>query len=292
MTEENSGWHFCAWKLNDTAFFFEEVIPGFISGDEAIEIGEFDALTSINDIRGQSMELNKTFRLPPTELGLIREPFFGVRWIQTQDQYIRTTRTFITGVPVEFEVDVDDGGIIRTLTIRETDRTIDDDEINGNTDNDMVLAQLGTRWYMDRGHWRISAEVRTFAGQNFASFGGAGSERQTVIRTQRVVGIVPPDIDFPIPPAQTFVLDQTFEIVNPPQNADVTEFTVGGELRLETQYHVTREIAARFGLEVLSIGQGIIRSPVSPDGNTVFRLFGEDEDLLAVGVTMGVEINR
>lgn len=292
MTEENSGWNFGAWKINDTGHFAREVIPGFVIGDPTVDLDSFDALTSINSIRGQNLELSKTFRLPPTEHGLIREPFFGVRWTQTQDTYERTTRTFTTAAPNEFDVIIDDNGIARTLTIRETDRTINDASISGDTNNDMVGAQLGTRWYMDRGHWRISAEMRGFAMQNFAAFGASGNQQTTVIRTQRVVGVVPPDINFVVPPSQTFVLDQTFEIVNPAQNDTVNEFALGGELRLETQYHITREINLRAGMELLSIGRGIIRSPVVPDGQTVFQLLGKDEDLLAVGWTIGLEINR
>lgn len=292
MTEENSGWNFGTWKINDTGTFQRETIPGFVAGDDLVDIDEFDALTSINSIRAQSLEFSKTFRLPPTAHGLIREPFFGVRFIETQDRYERTIRTFTTAVPNEFDIIIDDDGTPRLLTIRETDRTINDASIQGDTNNNMIGAQLGTRWYMDRGHWRISAEVRGFAAQNFAAFGASGNQQTTVVRTQRVVGVVPPDIDFVIPPEQTFVLDQTFEIVNPARNDSVNEFTLGGELRLETQYHLTREISLRFGMELFSIGRGIIRSPVTPDADTVFTLLGTEEDLVAVGYTFGIEVNR
>ena len=292
MTEENSGWNFGAMKINDTGHFDRQVIPGFVSGDDLIDIAEFDALTSINSIRMNSFEFSKTFRLPPTEHGLIREPFVGMRLIKSQDRYERTIRTFTTVAENDFDVIIDDDGTPRIITIRETDRTINDASIQGDTNNIMAGPQLGTRWYMDRGHWRISTEVRGFAMQNFAAFGGEGSQQTTTIRTQRVVGVVPPSVDFEVPPAETFVLDQTFEIVNPARNDDVNEFVLGGELRVETQYHLTREISLRFGLELLSIGRGIIRSPIAPNADTVFALYGKEEDLIAVGYTFGIEVNR
>lgn len=293
MTEENSGWNFGAMKINSPNSFVLETIPGFISAD--IELEALDATTSLNTVRLNSFEISKTFRLPPTEHGLIREPFFGVRYVKLQDSYQRTTRTFVDAPANEFFLNIDiDGipGVEQILTIREQDRTISDVSILGNADNDMLGPQLGTRWYLDRGHWRISAEARAFAMQNLANFGAQGRIETVTIRNQRVVGVLPPDPLTPVPDPVQFILDQTFQFINPPLNDKIAEFVWGGELRLETQYHLTREINLRFGLEFLSLGQGVVRSPVTPNATNVFDLFGATEDMFAVGYTMGIEVNR
>ena len=65
------------------------------------------------------------------------------------------------------------------------------------------------------------------------------------------------------------------------------EIVPGGDIRAEAAFELTREIALRFGFDILHHGRGIARGPLlaSTDGDNA-------EDLTMYGLTFGVTFNR
>ena len=135
--------------------------------------------------------------------------------------------------------------------------------------NSMVGAQIGSRAYNRNGHWVISGELRGFAQMNFQEVHAQQIEITT--NADGAGGFIVQN------PVVTRV-DESFD-----------EFVVGGELRLEVAYELTREIRIHAGLEVLHMGRGLSR--------------GFDSDLLTAsqindggatywGYFFGAQLNR
>ena len=135
--------------------------------------------------------------------------------------------------------------------------------------NTMYGGQIGIRGYNRKGHWIISGELRGFGQMNY--------QEMSVRRTQITV------VDN---------LDGTFNVGNPiiTRNAqDFDEFVVGGELRLEAAYEITREIRVNVGLEVMHLGRGIGRG-VNED--SLSAAFINDQAVTYSGIYFGLQMNR
>lgn len=83
-----------------------------------------------------SVEFNKVFRWNPTHHNCIIEPFIGVRYVQFND-YGSDENPFF---------------------------------IRGDVRNDFVAGQIGVRAWKNIGHWKLSADIKSFNGVNFQYF--------------------------------------------------------------------------------------------------------------------------
>lgn len=105
MTEENHGWLLSMWRLDGPSYDL------------------------VNRADLNSVELNRTWRLPQFHEGFWIEPMVGMRYTQFED---KTNPTLFL-------------------------------------QNNMILGQLGGRIFSHRGQWTLKSEIRGFAGENYIS---------------------------------------------------------------------------------------------------------------------------
>lgn len=132
-----------------------EPTPFPVGPDEDAVFG--DLQNSINAGRMWSLELNKGFRQKTLHNGLVLEPFFGFRYINFTDYFVRESILSGLGGPTSFRA-------------------------AGNADNNIFGGQLGIRAHAHRGRWLLSGEARMLTAFNYQSF----SER--LLREESFVG--------------------------------------------------------------------------------------------------------
>lgn len=197
-----------------------------------------------NDMEIGGVELNKTFRLKRLHNGGYIEPYVGIRYIRIKDQFREDTLTLDDPFDPMEEIGT---------------------SVTGNVENHMYGGQVGVRAYNRHGHWILSGDFRAFGLQNHQSF-------YSETFTQTTVG------DGSI--ADPFVTANSYNETD----AQFQEFVVGGELRVEAAYEITREVSLRFGLEILYLGGGIGR------GSQVLSF--NNDDVTAAGLSFGFTVNR
>jgi hypothetical protein len=227
--------------------------PAFISRfpfDPAFGDGTFLNRRSVNVASLSSFEANKTWRFEPYRYGGILEPLIGFRYMQFNDydvdQRYEGIRSITTGLVI----------------IDQFSRTVT------RTDNQMVMGQLGYRYFSTLNRMTFSQESRFFAGQNFQNQG-------TSSRTYRYT---PGDADgLPI-------LGQFSSF----SGADNNEFVVGMDLRAEAAMQLTKAFNVRAGTQVLYIGRGIWRGANPGQGNQNLV----DQAVISPAFTFGMAFNR
>lgn len=144
--------------------------------------------------------------------------------------------------------------------------------------NQIVLAQIGMRTHVRKGRWILSSDVKGAVGNNFQF-------HRLDTRTREV--FTPPRL-----------ITTLFE-----PNQSLNEFVPMGELRVETQFDITRDLSLRAGMELMYFGRGIGRAdtrPVGPVFDEELTFIGpavpdsaalNDQDLLMVGLTFGFSYN-
>ncbi|MGE0758434.1 MAG: hypothetical protein AB7F89_15495 [Pirellulaceae bacterium] len=245
----------------------DPVTPGFPVRDRNDPVTlqrDYRLHDSINVAKLNSFEINKTFRLAPRHYGSVVEPFFGFRYFGFEDHFRRDIYSrfdengalIYTTAAFNFYPPPD----IDTVTQEQFDT------FQTKFDNVMFGGQAGLRWYKQKSRWNLSGEVRAFALQNFQSF-------DTITYTERTVydGGTPDS-------AVQIVLQNELRT-----SGNASEFVFGTEIRGEAAYDMTRYIQLRAGVQFLDFARGIGR------GNTLLQ---NDEDVIMVGATFGLAVNR
>ena len=218
---------------------------------------------SLNIATLSNFEINKTFRQKPRNNGSIVEPFIGFRMARFTDFYRND----------EYNRYDDEGNPVPSIPDpNDPDSPAPDDAAieeyissNANLANNMFGGQFGARWYNKRGRWLISGEIKAFAMANLQNL----EDRTFTTITLVDVG-TDNDVD-----------TETQQFVS--SFAHASEFVVGGELRAEAAYEVTRDFSLRFGFELLQLGRGIGR------GNDITQ---NSQATTIYGITFGCTLNR
>lgn len=111
------------------------------------------------------------------------------------------------------------------------------------TKNNIIGGQAGLGWHMQRGHWLISTNAKVFVAENF----------------------------------------QVFEFGVAQPGATSREFVPAGELRFDSSYYLTRDLALNFGWEMIYLGSGIARAG---------QLQSNDERMIYTGALFGFVFNK
>ncbi|TWU24027.1 hypothetical protein Pla52o_19500 [Novipirellula galeiformis] len=215
---------------------------------------------SLNAMEYDSFELNKTWRMEPYHYGGILEPLVGFRWAKLDDYVVNQDyRTTADGTALP---DVFLGDDYEQLT---TD--------SATTKNDILAAQFGFRYIKFRNRFTYTADFRGFVGGSLQS---AMTQRQI----DTTVGI-----------------DETPDFVTTSRTRPLFErneqFVIGFDIRGELAYQLTRAIKIRTGFQVIDLATGIWRGgPVDPTGTNQERGGSQDQDVVMVGGTFGIELNR
>lgn len=228
------------------------------------DIGQTENWMDLN-----SYELNKSWRLEPYHYGGILEPLVGVRWLRVNDLNRRNSyQSTFDAIPLTFPI----GSPLEEAAAEQITTN------TARTRNEMLAAQLGFRYLRHRDRFLYSAQFKAFAGGSWQS---TRSQRKIDTFFYSLDGDV--EIGGPMEATPSMVFEKQPAVYN--RN---NEFMVGYDVRGEVGYQLTRMIAVRTGFQLIHIARGVWRGG---DG-TLINGGSNDQDVLLVGATFGLELNR
>ncbi|MFM8399484.1 MAG: BBP7 family outer membrane beta-barrel protein, partial [Pirellula sp.] len=221
----------------------------------------YDVVQSINVGNYSSFEANKTWRMEPYRYGGMLEPLIGLRYVKfvdtaRSDDY----RTFQAEDPFD-PTEILGLGEVYTNDLAQSR-------------NDMILGQLGFRYFRNIRRWTLSSDFKVFAGHTF----------QTQEITRYVTTTVYPD-DVAVGDEPISDGDHRGTSFFSTRN---NETPVGFDLRTEAAFSATKHIDLRVGFQMIYFGQGIWRGATLNQGNN----FDTNQQLVMPGVTFGFAVNR
>jgi hypothetical protein len=217
---------------------------------------------SVNVGNLDSFEANKTWRLAPYRYGGILEPLIGLRYVQFKD----TARSDNYGV-----FDIFDPADPTTITGQ--GEVLLNDMVF--TRNNMILGQLGFRYFKHYRRFTLSSDFKVFAGHTFQT-----QETTRLLTTATYAAPVA------IGDTPTFDGDHTgTTFTSRKDNAT----PVGFDLRTEGAFRATQYLDLRVGFQLVYFGQGVWRGATLSSGGNQFE---NNQQLIMPGVTFGIAINR
>jgi hypothetical protein len=236
--------------------------PTYFGNDPYTRQRTFDILQSVNVGKYKSFEANKTWRLEPYRYGGMLEPLIGLRYTMFEDLARNDDYTTF-----DIPDPADPTAIIATGETYINDLMW--------TRNDMLLGQIGFRYFKHWNRFTMSTDFKVFAGHTFQS-----QDFTRLVTTAQYEA--PPTIGDP----PNFDGDFTGTTFAGSKN---NETPVGFDLRAEGGFRVFKYVDARVGFQMIYFGQGIWRgaTPLSNgfNGDT-------NQQLVMPGVTFGFAINR
>ncbi len=239
-----------------------------------------DVGTSLNNISVNTFELMKTWRMEPYHYGGILEPMAGVRYSRLYDRSFNRQLevALVDDILIGSFLDLPLFGITGAFAIDEFGANAGEQVVEqfADTENDVLTAQAGFRYFKFIDRFRFSTDFRVFTGINF---------QQTTTGTNAQLTLYD-GIDVGADIVQTInVTDNRIEI-------DDEAFVIGFDIRSELGYQLTKMIQVRGGFQLVDYATGVWRG--GPGGADSPLGFGgsRDQNFLAVGATFGLEINR
>ncbi len=221
----------------------------------------YNVLQSVNVGNYSSFEANKTWRLEPYRYGGMLEPLIGLRYVK----FVDTARN-------------DDYRTFLATDILDPTTIIGEAEVYTNdlvwSRNDMILGQLGFRYFRKIRRWNLSSDFKVFAGHTFQSQEVTRLVTTTLYEEDPAIG------DEPISDG-----DHTGTSFASRKN---NETPVGFDLRTEGSFNATKHIDLRVGFQLVYFGQGVWRGATLGQGNN----FDTNQQLVMPGLTFGFAINR
>ena len=275
MTEEDTGWQLVHWNLSGPSKYatptFQERLDVFNDDDDPPDDPDpilqdrnprwYILYDSVNTAKFGSLEVNKTWRRKEFHNGTIFEPLVGLRYMNFQDRYRRDDYTRFDETPPPGPPPPGQPNPAVPNVEGEWEQLTRE---RAKFENAMFGGQLGFRYFGQRGHWLLSAELRAFAMQNFQTLNNTLLIRQT--RYTAFNGDPEIELNF---------REEGYVGAN--------EFVFGGEIRAEASYELTRDINIRFGGIFMDLATGIGR------GNTIQT---NNQDVQMAGLTFGFTVNR
>ncbi len=223
---------------------------------------------SDNVVDYNSYELVKTWRMEPFHYGGILEPTVGFRWMRIND--LNARQLYVSALDID---QIPPGGDPPLDEFGDAEQLITDGTF---TDNEILTGQVGFRYTRWRDRFRYSADFRTFMG---GSLQNSKSSRLTQITIYDGTG-AGSEVD-------NILTRQTTPIYTSNE-----EFSIGFDVRGELAYQLTRDVNVRIGVQVIDVAMGVWRGG-SQDPSRNLLLGGDmDQDLVLVGGTFGVTLNR
>jgi len=221
----------------------------------------YDVVQSINVGNYSSFEANKTWRMEPYRYGGMLEPLIGLRYVKfvdtaRSDDY----RNFLAEDPLDPGTIIGEGEVYTNDLVQSR--------------NDMLLGQLGFRYFRNIRRWTLSTDFKVFAGHAFQTQEFTRYVTTTVYDEDVAVG------DEPISDG-----DHTGTSFFSRKN---NETPVGFDLRAESAFSATKHIDLRVGFQMIYFGQGVWRGAAINQGNN----FDTNQQLVMPGVTFGFAVNR
>ncbi len=232
--------------------------PRFFEGYPISGLPILTGANSVNVATYESWELNKTWRLEPYHYGGFLEPMVGIRYMQIKDKNQFQNYLF----PPPDAVDTDFGTVTSDYAF---------------TANDMFGGQLGFRYFKFRERFTFSSDFRVFAGGSWQC-----SRYQRLVENLQEFDVT--------------VIDQTEQRIipvvldrSPPILSRNQEGFVGFDVRAELAYTLTKYVSIRAGAQLIDVATGVWRGG---DGNGPFEPGDQNQNMLMVGGTLGITLNR
>ncbi len=244
-----------------TGIPFGEIVRQEEQNNQGFNFRFHNIRNSENYLDMNSYELNKSWRMEPYHYGGILEPMAGVRWTRLKDRNLFDTyQSTFDEIPLAGPFGAAER-VTRNAAI---------------TDNEILAAQLGFRYFKYRDRFQYSTQFKAFAGGNWQST-RSQTKTTTLIFNQEenVVTIGDP-------------LEGIEEEKSTPVYSRNNEFMLGYDVRGEVGYQLTSMIALRTGFQVIHFARGIWRGG---DG-TLINGGDNDQDVILFGATFGLELNR
>ena len=283
MKSDESGWMFSTTHVggpNSSNILEQQRLNQFVNDDDGGNgDGELPFLPYYfgNDIQGErlyqlfdsvniasftSFEANKVWRMEPYRYGGILEPMIGLRYANFADTAHNDTYNAF---------DIFDGAL--PPAIIGTGETLLQDNVQ--TDNHMLLGQIGFRYTKFINRWTLSNDMKFFGGQVYQNQ-----------QTSRIVS--------------TATYDDAITAGDPPltdndhrgssfSGRKNEESTWGFDLRVEGAYKATKYLDLRGGFGMIYFGNGIWRgSTITSQGPQ----FLQNQSVVMPAFTFGIALNR
>jgi hypothetical protein len=223
----------------------------------------FQIFTVQNRTTSFGMELMKVWRLPRMHYGGVWEWLGGIRYLNMTDHFDINGLAPVSGILDEFL-------------------------LNARINNHAVGPQIGARWSRQRGRWTVSTEGRFTAAVNFQQArvqGHFGTNDPNDFRDEVLIPPGQPRVEASLANMDPYVFwdsqqDHTFSPI--------------GELRVETQFQLTRHFSLRMGYNGIVAG-GMGRASRRIDytlPKIAIRDQHKNEAFIMNGFNMGFELNR
>jgi hypothetical protein len=224
-------------------------------GDEVPLVPIFNTIAIRSDTSLNGVEINRTWRYPPTHIGGLWQLNLGLRWLILRDSFDVTATEFSNTIVALPGVSFWDTAV----------------------DNNMFGPQIGLRYDHNVARWDLMADIRFMAAINFQSThlnGELGSALNG--------GPNPTNVPFQMVRTsfQSWRYDETFAPV--------------GELRLGVTYKLTQAIGVMAGYNAM-LGGGISRASKRIDYVLpAMQILDANkwDTFFTNGLSLGVEINR
>jgi hypothetical protein len=294
MKSDESGWMFSTTHIggpNSSNVLEQQRLNQFVNDDDGGNgvggansptqeiVGEFPFLPYYfrNDIDGErlyllydsvniasfsSFESNKVWRMEPYRYGGILEPMIGLRYANLSDTaHNDTYNTFAI---------LD--GAIPPAVIANGETLLQD---NVQTDNHMLLGQIGFRYTKFINRWTLSNDMKFFGGQVYQNQ-----------QTSRIVSTATYEDPITVGDPPLTDNDHRGSTFSGRKNE---ESTWGFDLRVEGAYKATKYLDLRGGFGLLYFGNGIWRgSTITSQGPQ----FLQNQSVIMPAFTFGVALNR
>ena len=239
---------------------FGQVLPRELANNTNFEEKFFREGRSVNVMELRQFELNKTWRLTPYHYGGILEPMVGFRYAKLDDY------NFINDVDLS----------VPLVTIPQFGDGAGDrfTEVLARTDNEMLLAQFGARYFKQRGRFTYVTDWRAFLGENLQC------TKTTTDVLEIAYATTPPA---PGDSGVFFRRTRTDPVIE-----DNQEFVIGTDIRATLGYQLTRFLQLRAGGQMIYFGRGVWRG-----GGATTELSGpSDQSVVMFGGTFGLSLNH
>ncbi|MCY2985059.1 MAG: hypothetical protein NTY15_15655 [Planctomycetota bacterium] len=284
MNSKESGWMFSAINVGGPNVYnqFEQnrlnqfiqlttnplLRPEFQNDDGIRRM--FIVQDSVNVGSFSTFEANKVWRMEPYRYGGILEPMVGLRYAffgdgAANDTY-RAGSLFNTAVPPTVTGAFED--IIR-------DRV--------DTDNHMILGQVGFRYTKFINRWTLSNDMKFFGGHVYQSQSTSIVTTETTYANPVAIG------------ATSLTENDSTDLVQPPfySGRKSEKSTIGFDLRVEGSYKATKYLDLRGGFAMMYFARGIWRGATSTEiANTGANPNSNNQNLIMPAFTFGIALNR
>jgi len=285
MNSKESGWMFSALNVSGPNVYNQQIhqrlnqfilpatnvtlLPPYQNDNDLLR--QFIIQDSVNVGSFSSFEANKVWRMEPYRYGGILEPMVGLRYAFFGDGAANDTYT--------------SGALVNGATppaIIGNFETILRDRVQ--TDNNMVLGQVGFRYTKFINRWTLS--------NDFKFFGGHVYQNQSTSRV--TTGTTYPN---PIAIGATSLTENDTQsaIVAPPfySGRRGEASTIGFDLRVEGSYKATKYLDVRGGFAMMYFARGIWRGATATEtANTGANPNSDNQNLVMPAFTFGVALNR